>query len=108
MERRQHSAASRVPVSPPGEHHLRPPVSHCSPAGSWEPFSTQMSANKDMHVQERGKREAGGRRRRLVCLVNSEKAAGSGYSGGEEEGKGKWRRGNARRGTEGNRTLRYD
>lgn len=47
-----------------------------------------------------------GRRRPLVCLVNSEKAEGSGHSGGEEEGKGKWRRGNARRGTEGDRTLR--
>lgn len=42
----------------------------------------------------------------MVCLVNSEKAEGSGHSGGEEEGKGKWRRGNARRGTEGDRTLR--
>ncbi len=59
---RQHSVASTAPVSPPGEHHLRPPVSHCNPAGSWEPFSTQMSANKDMHVRERGKREEGGRR----------------------------------------------
>lgn len=61
MERQQHSAASRAPISPPGEYHLRPPVSHCSPTGGWEPFSTQMSANKDMHVRERGKREAGGR-----------------------------------------------
>lgn len=91
---------------PPGEHHLRPPVSHCSPAGSCEPFSTQMSANKDMHVRERGKKEQGtGRRRPLVCLVNSEKAEGSSYMGREEEGKGKWRRGNTRRRTEGNRTL---
>ncbi|CAB1438903.1 unnamed protein product [Pleuronectes platessa] len=37
---------------PPYEHHLRPRVSHCSPTASWEPFSTQMGGNKDMHVQE--------------------------------------------------------
>lgn len=58
-----------------------------------------------MHVREQGKREGGGvrqgggRRRPLVCLVNSEKAEGSSHSGGEEEGKGKWRIGNARRGS---------
>lgn len=36
-----------------------------------------------------------------MCLVNSEKAAGSGYSGGEEEGKGKWRRGEHEKGNRG-------
>lgn len=55
------SGIQSAPVPPPpGKHHLRPPVSHCSPAGSWESFSTQMSANKEMHVRERGKKEAGG------------------------------------------------
>jgi len=34
----------------------------------------------------------------LVCLVNSEKAKGRCHSREEEEGKGKWMRGNSRRG----------
>lgn len=42
-----------------------------------------------------------------MCLVNSEKAEGSGHLGGEEEGKGKWRKGNTRREAEGDRALRY-
>lgn len=48
---------------PSCEHHLRPPVSHCSPAGSWEPFSTQMSANKDVCMcgsEGRATQEGGG------------------------------------------------
>lgn len=52
----RHSAACRAPPFPLGKHHLRPPVSHCSPAGSWEAFSPQMSTNKDVHVRERGKK----------------------------------------------------
>lgn len=68
-----------------------------------------MITNKDVHVQERGKREEkeeeeGGRRRPLVCLVNSEKAV-EGRRRRGEEGKGKWRRGNKIRGAE--EKLRY-
>ena len=33
-----------------------------------------------------------------MCLVNSEKAEGSGHSGGEKVGKGKWRIGEREKG----------
>uniref|UniRef100_A0A3Q3XH99 Uncharacterized protein n=1 Tax=Mola mola TaxID=94237 RepID=A0A3Q3XH99_MOLML len=51
---------SRSCFPSPGKHHLRPPVSHCCPAGSWGPFSTQMSVNKEKHVQERERQGGGG------------------------------------------------